>query len=91
MSKTSQKIQEQALLARVSIKKWSNAKTDRDLTNEVSANNNVDAGLIRVRKTLLSAPVVKALSKLAGQVRNNIVGKLTVPWDEDGTRLLPEV
>ena len=89
MSKTSQKIQEQALLARVSIKKWSNAKTDAELTVEVSASNNVDPGLLRVRKTLLSVPVVNALSKLAGQIRNNIVGKLTVPWDEDGTRLLP--
>ena len=83
------KIQEQSLLARVSIKKWSNAKTDKNLTDEVAESKNANPDLIRVRKTLINAPVVKELTKLAGRVRNNIVGKLTIPWNEDGTRLLP--
>ena len=82
-------IQEQSLLARISIKKWSNAKTDRRLTDEVADSANAKPALLRVRKTLIAAPVVKELSKLSGQIRNNIVGKLTVPWNEDGTRLLP--
>ena len=87
---TTTTIQEQALLVRVVIRKWSNAKTDSGLTQAVEADNNiVGSGLLRVRKTLLVAPTVKALGKLSGQIRNNIVGKLTVPWNEDGTRLLP--
>jgi len=89
MMTSNTKIQEQALLVHVKIRKWSNSKTDAGLTDAVESDNHVAPGLIRVRKTLLDTPTVKELSKLGGKVRNNIVGKLTVPWSETGTRLLP--
>ena len=45
--KTTTTIQEQALLVRVVIRKWSNAKTDSGLTQAVEADNNiVGSGLL---------------------------------------------
>ena len=90
ISINSPRIQDQALLVRVRIKRWSNAVTDKNLTSVVETDQRVTRKrLIRVRKTLLGAPAVKALSKLAGNIRNNVVGKLTIPWNEDGVRLIP--
>ena len=47
------KIQNQAVLVAVTITKWSNAKTDQDITQEVSLNKNAQDGMIRVRKSLI--------------------------------------
>ena len=82
------KIQNQAVLVAVTITKWSNAKTDQDITQEVSLNKNAQDGMIRVRKNLIKSAVVKALSRIAGQIRNNVVNELTIPWG-NGVRLLP--
>ena len=82
------KIQNQAVLVAVTITKWSNAKTDQDITQEVSLNKNAQDGMIRVRKSLIKSAVVKALSRIAGQIRNNVVNELTIPWG-NGVRLLP--
>ena len=82
------KIQNQAVLVAVTITKWSNAKTDKDITQEVSLNKNAQDGMIRVRKNLIKSAVVKALSRIAGQIRNNVVNELTIPWG-NGVRLLP--
>ena len=82
------KIQNQAVLVAVTITKWSNAKTDKDITQEVSLNKNAQDGMIRVRKSLIKSAVVKALSRIAGQIRNNVVNELTIPWG-NGVRLLP--
>ena len=82
------KIQNQAVLVAVTITKCSNAKTDKDITQEVSLNKNAQDGMIRVRKNLIKSAVVKALSRIAGQIRNNGVNELTIPWG-NGVRLLP--
>ncbi len=82
------KVQNQAVLVAVNITKWSNAKTDQDITQEVSLSKNAQDGMIRVRKSLIKSPVAKALSRIAGQIRNNVVNELTVPW-ANGVRLLP--
>jgi hypothetical protein len=82
------KVQNQAVLVAVNITKWSNAKTDQDITQEVSLSKNAQDGMIRVRKSLIKSPVVKALSRIAGQIRNNVVNELTIPW-ANGVRLLP--
>lgn len=83
------KVQEQAVLVRVGITKWSGSKTDKTLSGELASSKGAEEGVLRVRKTLLDSPHLKALNKLAGQVRNQIVSKYTMPWSEDGERLLP--
>ena len=54
------KDQNQAVLVAVNIPKWSNAKTDQDITQEVSLSKNAQDGMIRVRKNLIKSAVVKA-------------------------------
>tara|TARA_R110000751_G_scaffold73165_2_gene148095 strand:- start:3784 stop:4665 length:882 start_codon:yes stop_codon:yes gene_type:complete len=74
------KIQNQAVLVAVKITKWSNAKTDKSITEEVTSSKNADSDMIRVRKNLIKSAVVKAMSQIAGRIRNNLIGKLCVPW-----------
>ena len=74
------KIQNQAVLVAVKITKWSNAKTDKSITQEVTSSKNADSDMIRVRKNLIKSAVVKAMSQIAGRIRNNLIGKLCVPW-----------
>ena len=74
------KIQNQAVLVAVKITKWSNAKTDKSITEEVTSSKKADSDMIRVRKNLIKSAVVKAMSQIAGRIRNNLIGKLCVPW-----------
>ena len=82
------KVQNQAVLVAVAITKWSNAKTDKEITEEVSASKGSQEGMLRVRKSLIKSPSVKALSRIAGQIRNNVLNELSIPW-ATGVRLLP--
>ena len=61
------KVQNQAVLVAVNITKWSNAKTDQDITQEVSLSKNAQDGMIRVRKNLIKSAVVKALSRFMAE------------------------
>ena len=74
------KIQNQAVLVSAKITKWSNAKTDKSITEEVTSDKGAHSDMIRVRKNLLKSAVVKAMSQIAGRIRNNLIGKLCVPW-----------
>ena len=74
------KIQNQAVLVSAKITKWSNAKTDKSITEEVTSDKGAHSDMIRVRKNLIKSAVVKALSQIAGRIRNNLLGKLCVPW-----------
>ena len=82
------KIQNQAVLVAVNITKWSNAKTDHAITEEVTLSKGAQGNMIRVRKNLIRSAVVKALSRIAGQIRNNLLGDLCAPWGA-GEYLLP--
>jgi len=82
------KIQNQAVLVAVNITKWSNAKTDHAITEEVTLSKGAQGNMIRVRKNLIKSAVVKALSRIAGQIRNNLLGDLCAPWGA-GEYLLP--
>lgn len=81
------KIQENAILVKVQIKKWSNTKRDANLSDELATAKAAKSELLRVNKTLIDSPQVKALSKIGGQITNNILRRLCVPWD-DGVHLL---
>lgn len=81
------KIQENALLVKVQIKKWSNTKRDHLLSDELATAKAAKSELLRVNKTLIDSPQVKMLSKIGGQITNNIIRKICVPWD-DGEHLI---
>jgi hypothetical protein len=81
------KIQNNALLVKVTCTKWNNTVTDKRISDEVTVDKNADDGFIRVSKRLAKVAVVKELNKLIGQVGNSIIRKWCVPW-EDGVHLI---
>lgn len=83
------KIQEKAMLVKLSISLWSGRKLDRKITAEVNAEHGAanDAG--RYNKLLISSGEIKKIEK----IRNKIYmyhTEQTLPWT-DGERLLPSV
>jgi len=83
------KIQNQALLVKPRITKWNRSKKSKKLSDALAKAKKIKKGSAKVYLEASEHPVVKSLSTLSGRIRNQIVTKLTVPWDHDGTKLLP--
>jgi len=81
------KIQNNAMLIAATIKKFSNSRKDTSISAEVAATKNANPKVITVTKKLLDAPAIKALNRIAGQLRNSVLNPVTMPW-EDGVRLI---
>lgn len=80
-------LQQRAMLACVSIARWTASKNDKKVSDEVDANHGADkAG--RYTKLLIDKSHIKALATSAGNIRKFHYG-LTLPWDDEGPRLLP--
>ena len=58
------KIQNNALLVKVTCTKWNNTVTDKRISDEVTVDKNADDGFIRVSKRLAKVAVVKELNKV---------------------------
>jgi hypothetical protein len=76
------------MLASLKIRIWSCKKLDTDATNEVHAKNHADAGSGAYRKNLLPKDALAAVVKAAGEARTYHHIN-TLPWLDDGARLLP--
>jgi hypothetical protein len=80
-------IQTKAMLARVSVSRWNANKHDKKVSAEVdAAHNATNAG--RYTKALVDKSHLKALMTSAGLIRS-FHYKHTLPWDDEGDRLLP--
>lgn len=81
-------LQQKAMLASCCIKRWSPRVLDRKVSKEVQQKHNAanDAG--DFRKQLVDKEAVKALTTSASEIRD-LHYKLTLPWDDDGARILP--
>lgn len=80
-------LQQKAMLARVSVKRWAAAKHDPKVSKAVDAvHNAVNGG--RYVKTLVEKQHIKALQTSAGKIRA-FHYEHTLPWDDEGDRLLP--
>lgn len=80
-------IQNSALLVKVQTSRWSVNKRDKGLGEDLSAQQFASAEALRVHKTLTSDPIVTEINKLYGQITNQVIRKVCVPWDE-GEHLL---
>jgi hypothetical protein len=80
-------LQKRALLANVSISRWNAHKHDRKVSAQVEATYGAhDAG--RYSKLLVDKTHIKPLNASASAIRA-LHYKLTLPWDDEGARLLP--
>ena len=76
------KLHHNAVLVSVHCTKWTHQIADEDASNKLADLVGGEAGSFRASKDIGKHPVVKALDKLIGQVGNQIVRKLTLPWNE---------
>lgn len=79
---------DKAMLARLSITQWSARKTDKRVTAHVHAEYNASADSGRYNKALVSAEALQKVQQIAGAARDEHY-KLTLPWRDDGARILP--
>jgi hypothetical protein len=82
-------ITERAMLAAVHISIWTAVKHDRKISRDVADQHGAHQGAGRYNKQLLrGADKLDELRTLAGQVRQYFY-KITLPWSDEGYRLLP--
>ena len=82
-------ITEKAMLAAVHISIWTAVKHDRKVSRDVANQHGAHQGAGRYNKQLLrGADKLDELRMLAGQIRQYFY-KITLPWSDEGFRLLP--
>lgn len=81
-------LQDKAMLANLSISRWSARKTDKKITKEVTDAHGATADSGDFRKALVDKAHLQALMTSAGAIRAYHY-KMTLPWDDDGRRILP--
>jgi hypothetical protein len=82
-------ITEKAMLAAVHISVWTAVKHDRKVSREVANQHGAHQGAGRYNKQLLhGAQKLEELRTLAGKIRQYFY-KVTLPWSDEGFRLLP--
>src|ERR1700678_1142411 len=82
-------ITERAMLAAVHISIWTAVKHDRKISRDVADQHGAHKGAGRYNKQLLrGADKLDELRTLAGQIRQHFY-KITLPWSDEGFRLLP--
>src|SRR5664280_2441813 len=82
-------ITERAMLAAVHISIWTAVKHDRRISRDVANQHGAHQGAGRYNKQLLrGAEKLDELRTLAGHVRQYFY-KITLPWSDEGFRLLP--
>lgn len=77
-----------AMLASCNIKRWNPKVLDRKVSKEVQRQHNAAADAGDFRKQLVDKDVLSALTTSASTIRE-LHYKLTLPWDDDGSRVLP--
>ena len=82
-------ITERAMLAAVHISIWTAVKHDRKVSRDVADQHGAHQSVGRYNKQLLrGADKLDELRTLAGQIRQHFY-KITLPWSDEGFRLLP--
>jgi hypothetical protein len=82
-------ITERAMLAAIHISIWTAVKHDRKVSHDVATQHGAPESAGRYNKKLLrSAEKLDGLRTLAGQIRQHFY-KITLPWSDEGYRLLP--
>ena len=76
-----------AMLAAVSISKWSAGKVDKRVTREVADAHNTDASAGRYNKRLIAKDALDKIATVESEARKDHHAR-TLPWSDDGPRIL---
>jgi hypothetical protein len=83
-------ISSSAMLVELSISSWTGRKKDKNASKQVTDGAGADAAVASVNKALLSdCDQLRNVKTLIGEARNHVHYRLTMPWSDTGTRLLP--
>jgi hypothetical protein len=83
-------ISERAMLSALHISTWSGMQIDRDVTDAVNADFKADKKAGRYNKRLVDAQFLEGISSASSKARATHK-LLTLPWEDDGTRVLANV
>ncbi len=82
------RIQDRALLAKLSISQWTARKKDRAVTRDAQERWKADTDSGRYTKDLLAGAALDAIRSAASTARK-LHNHFTLPWGDDGERILP--
>ena len=77
-----------AMLCALSISMWSARKHDPDVSEEIASLHNAASDAGRYSKLLLPKKALEEIIKISGEARKEHCF-MTLPWDDDGYRVLP--
>ena len=77
-----------AMLCSLSISMWSARKHDRDASEEIAVRHGAQADSGRYHKVLLPKQALTEIQKVVSEARQEHYF-MTLPWDDDGYRVLP--
>lgn len=81
-------IAERAVLVKLQVSNWGEQAIDKGATEEVAQSNHVAPGAGKYTKRLLNKAATQQVRDI-GRMARNLHNSLTIPWDDNGTRLLP--
>lgn len=81
------RIEERALLVKLTINQWSAKKTDKEVSLEVVTDKGARLDSGSFRKQLVSKDALKKISKVTSAARSTHY-TLTLPWNDDGSRII---
>ena len=81
-------IAQRALLVKLQLSNWGEQAIDKNATEAVAQANNVAPGAGKYTKRLLNKSATAQVREVGRQARS-FHNSLTIPWDDNGTRLLP--
>lgn len=84
------RLSERAMLASLSISSWSGMAVDREVTDATNADFKAEKDAGRYNKRLVSAKFLQGITGAHSRARE-VHRILTLPWEDDGTRVLATV
>jgi hypothetical protein len=84
---TGLRLDERALLVKLTISNWTASKTDKEVTDIVIDDNNAQSGAGRFTKRLFGKAALRNISQAVGAAR--VAHRtLTLPWEDNGNRII---
>lgn len=81
-------LSERAILVSLTVHLWGGERTDREVSNEVTASKGADSNRGRFTKKLITGPEIKDLQSIVNRIRTYHITS-TLPW-QTGLRILPK-
>jgi hypothetical protein len=81
-------LSEKAMLVNLHVSTWTGQKLDREVSKETANQHDVQEDRVRTYKDVIDRTLLKKIKQNEGFARNFHYGN-TLPWDDNGPRLLP--